>query len=53
MAEYLCNQTCEVTGKSGVLCVRGGWYKTLSPELLKESTCEGYKPVEYKEEDYG
>ena len=45
MAEYLCNQTCEVTGNPGVLCVRGGWYKTLSPELLKEGTCEGYKPV--------
>ena len=45
MAEYLCNQTCEVTGKFGVLCARGGWYKTLSPELLKESIYEGYKPV--------
>lgn len=44
-AEYLCNKTCEVTGNPGVLCVRGGWYKTLSPELLKESTYEGYKPV--------
>jgi hypothetical protein len=45
MAEYLCNKTCEVTGKPGVLCVRGGWYKTLSPDLLKESIYEGYKPV--------
>ena len=51
MAEYLCNQTCEATGKPGVLCVRGGWYKTLSPELLKEGTCEGYEPVINDEED--
>lgn len=45
MAEYLCNQTCEVTGKFGVLCACGSWYKTLSPELLKESIYERYKPV--------
>lgn len=45
MAEYLCKQTCEVTGKFGVLCACGSWYKTLSPELLKESIYERYKPV--------
>lgn len=45
MAEYLCNKTCEVTGKPGVLCVRGGWYKTLSPNLLKEDIYKDYKPV--------
>ena len=45
MAEYLCSKTCEVTGNAGVLCVRGGWYKTLSPELLTEGIYKGYKPV--------
>jgi len=45
MAEYLCNQTCEVSGEDGVLCVRGGWLKTMSPKLLDKGVYEGYKPV--------
>lgn len=45
MAEYLCNQTCEVTGESGVLCVRGSWYRTLSPQLIEQDAYKGYEPV--------
>ena len=45
MAEYISNRTCEVTGNAGVICSRNGWYKTLSPELLKEGAYEGYKPI--------
>ena len=41
-AEYLCNKTCEVTGEDGVLCVRGGWYKTLSLNLLQQDPYNGY-----------
>lgn len=44
-AAYLCSKTCEVTGEPGSLCVRGGWYKTLSHEILKEKIYEGYKPI--------
>lgn len=45
-AEHLCNKTCEVTGESGTLCIRGGWYKTLSPKLLEQDLYKGYKQVE-------
>ena len=45
MAEYLCSKTCEVTGKAGTLCVRNGWYKTLSPEILEQDSYKGYKPA--------
>lgn len=41
-AEYLANQTCEVSGEKGELCVRGGWYKTLSPQ---EAERLGYSTV--------
>lgn len=40
-AERLSNKTCEMTGDKGVLCKRGGCYKTLSPDKAKE--------LEYKE----
>lgn len=32
MAETCSFQTCEVTGKPGVICKKGGWLKTLCPE---------------------
>lgn len=35
-ADYLCSKTCEETGSEGELCVRGGWYRTLSEERAKE-----------------
>jgi hypothetical protein len=41
-AEYLCSKTCDVSGDKGELCMRGGWYKTLSPKLAEEA---GYKPT--------
>lgn len=41
MAETMASVTCEVTGKPGELCVRGGWLKTLSPE---EAAKQGYRP---------
>ena len=44
-AGYLCDKTCEASGDKGELCSNGGWYKTLSPELLKEGTYEKYKPI--------
>ena len=44
-AEHLCNKTCEVTGEFGILCTRGGWYRTLSPKLLEQDLYKGYKQV--------
>ena len=41
-AEYLCNKTCENTGEAGIKCVRGGWYKTLSPQ---EAERLGYSTI--------
>jgi hypothetical protein len=32
-AELMAARTCEVTGLPGTLCVRGGWYKTLSTDV--------------------
>lgn len=45
MAEYLCSKTCEITGKPGVACIRGGWWKTLSPKILNKVPYKGYKPI--------
>jgi hypothetical protein len=51
-AEYLCNKTCEVSGEKGELCMRGSWYKTLSPKIREEKRNESgvliygdYKPT--------
>lgn len=44
-AEYLANQTCEVSGEKGELCVRGGWYKTLSETIRNSQLYQGYVPV--------
>jgi len=44
-AEYLCRRTCEVSGEEGEVCVRGSWYKTLSPNVLGQQPYQGYKTV--------
>jgi hypothetical protein len=44
-AEYLANKTCEVSGEKGELCVRGGWYKTLSETIRNTQLYQGYVPV--------
>jgi hypothetical protein len=44
-AEYLVEQTCEVSGEKGELCRRGGWYKTLSKNTLNSDIYKEYKPV--------
>jgi hypothetical protein len=31
--EQIAWETCEVTGEHGVLMVRNGWYRTISPDL--------------------
>jgi hypothetical protein len=36
MAEAMSGRTCEITGKKGEMCVRGGWYTTLCEEKAKE-----------------
>lgn len=46
-------QTCEITGESGVLCLNGGWYKTLCAEEAKKSgyvTVAEWKRLTAKEE---
>lgn len=40
--EELSQQTCEISGKPGVLMSRDGLYKTLSPEFVSE----GFAPVD-------
>jgi hypothetical protein len=35
-AQYLSACTCEATGQTGRLMVKGGWYKTLSPDVAAE-----------------
>jgi len=35
-AEIRSGHTCEVTGKDGTLCKRGGWYRTLSYEQARK-----------------
>lgn len=46
MAETMSYSTCETTGASGTLCIRGSWLKTL---CLEEASKQGYKP--YSRED--
>lgn len=41
-AERASASVCEVTGKHGELCLKGGWYKTLCREKAQEM---GYSPV--------
>lgn len=44
-AEYLCGQTCEVSGEKGELCVRGSWFKTLAPKMTETDIYKGYTPI--------
>ena len=39
MAETLCQRTCEETGRPGEPMVRGGWWKTVCPEVAER---DGY-----------
>lgn len=44
-AEYLCRQTCEVTGEKGEMHIRGYWFKTLSPKVAESGIYKGYVSV--------
>jgi hypothetical protein len=44
-AEYLCQQTCEVSGEKGEMYIRGSWLKTLSPKVAESDTYKGYVPL--------
>lgn len=44
-AEYLADQTCEVSGEPGELCVRGSWYKTLSENARQQDPYKNYKSL--------
>lgn len=44
-AEYLANQTCEVSGEKGELCISGGWYKTLSENTRQQESYKNYEPL--------
>lgn len=46
LAEYICEKTCEVSGKQGTLHSRNGWLKTLSPEIAQTEQYQNYKPVD-------
>jgi len=48
-AERSSSSVCERTGKRGALCVRGGWYKTLS---RAQARLEGYKACDEGVEEY-
>lgn len=48
-AELESHQTCEETGTYGTLCVKNGWYKTLSYEEARKL---GYKACNENTESY-
>jgi len=43
-AEYISYRICEVSGMPGRLSKRGGWYKTLSPEVARREQFELVDP---------
>lgn len=45
-AEYICEKTCEVSGKQGTIHSRNGWLKTLSSEIAQTQQYQDYKPVD-------
>ena len=47
-ADVASGKTCEVTGTEGSLKVRGGWWKTLSNDIIKTAPYIDYKPLELK-----
>jgi hypothetical protein len=48
-AEAASARTCEVTGDSGTVCQRGGWYRTL---CYKQARQDGYKACDDSTEKY-
>ena len=48
-AEMKSARTCEVTGKEGTICKRGGWYRTLSYEQARK---DGYVACNESTEKY-
>ena len=48
-AEMRSARTCEVTGKDGTVCKRGGWYRTLSYEQARK---DGYVACDESTESY-
>lgn len=50
-AETMSAYTCEVTGKSGSIHVRGGWFKVLNDDVAKQEPYIGYIPYNKKYED--
>lgn len=48
-AEIASGRTCEVTGKPGQMCVRGGWFKVLCDEEATKRDYEPYKRNEIKD----
>ncbi len=53
-AEIRSAHTCEVTGKDGTVCKRGGWYRTLSYEQARKdgyAACNESTEAYWKEKD--
>ena len=53
-AEIRSAHTCEVTGKEGTICKRGGWYRTLSYEQARKDgyvACNESTEAYWKEKD--
>ena len=53
-AEIRSAHTCEVTGKEGTVCKRGGWYRTLSYEQARKDgyvACNESTEAYWKEKD--
>jgi hypothetical protein len=53
-AEIRSAHTCEVTGKEGAICKRGGWYRTLSYEQARKDgyvACNESTEAYWKEKD--
>lgn len=53
-AEIKSAHTCEVTGKDGTVCKRGGWYRTLSYEQARKDgyvACNESTEAYWKEKD--
>ena len=53
-AEMKSAHTCEVTGKEGTICRRGGWYRTLSYEQARKDgyvACNESTEAYWKEKD--
>lgn len=48
-AELASSRICEVTGEPGDLCVRGGWYRTLSRPRAR---ADGYRACDEGTEEY-